>query len=170
MKNDSSTVRVNVGADDYTDSNGAVWESDRAYTPGAWGCRNIADTDILSTTDPIRDTDDPELFRHIRFGEEMTYRFDVPPGKYTVRLLFAEIYWESDTAECQDIYVQGKRIMKDFNIFDDAGHDTVFEKKTAARATDGAIEIKLVGRSLPMHSGARVSAIEIHPEGTTNEH
>ncbi|RKY73902.1 MAG: hypothetical protein DRQ14_03275, partial [Candidatus Latescibacterota bacterium] len=106
---------------------------------------------------------DPELFRSVRMGEEMVYRFDLPDGEYEVRILFAEIYWETGSAEQQDVYIQGKRVLRAFNIFDEAGHDTALVKTFRTKVADGKLEIRFVGRSLPMHSGARACAIEILP-------
>jgi len=93
----------------------------------------------------------------------MVYRFDVPNGDYEVGILFAEIYWETGSAEQQDVYIQGRRVLRAFNIFDEAGHDVALVKKFRTKVTDGKLEVRFVGRSLPMHSGARACAIEIKP-------
>lgn len=164
--NRQTLVRVNVGGPQYLDYSGRLWAEDRAYYRGGWGCLNIADTDTLSTSHPIKGTADPALFQTVRMGEELKYRFDLPNGSYKVRLLFAEIYWESSAAEPQDIYVQGVRVLREFNIFDEAGHDAALIKEFQADVTKGYLEIRFVGRSLPMHSGARVCAIEIQPSAT----
>ena len=142
---------------------GQIWHADRAYAPGSWGCLNLPATDVLTTPHPIAHTDDPEPFQSIRMGEEMAYRFHVPNGTYEVALCFAEIYWETGSAEQQDVYLQGKRVLRAFNIFDDAGHDCALVKTFKTRLTQGALEIRFVGRSLPMHSGARACAIEVKP-------
>jgi len=156
-------VRVNVGGKEYKDKEGRIWQADKEYVKGSYGCLNLFQTDILVTSDPILDTLEPELFQTARIGENLFYRFDLPNGEYQVKLLFAEIYWESSSAEIQDIYIQGKRVLKNFNIFDEAGHDRALEKRFKVKVVEGYLEIKFVGRSLPMHSGARVNAIEIKP-------
>lgn len=158
-----TAIRVNVGGDEYTDSSGQRWEADRAYAPGSWGCMSLHSTDILKTTDNIDGTDDPPLFQTMRVGEELIYRFHLPGGSYRVNLLFAEIYWDSPEAERQDVYIQGERVLRDFNIFDEAGHDRALLKSFRSSLSKGELEIKFVGRSLPMHSGARINAIEIIP-------
>ena len=121
----------------------------------------MATTDILSTQDEIDGTGDDPLFRSIRVGEAFRYRFDVDPGEYLLRILFAEIYWESGDAEMQDVYVNGKRVIRDFNIFDEVGHDRALAKEFKVKVQDAGLEIEFVGRSLPMHSGARACAIEV---------
>ncbi|MFQ6040182.1 MAG: malectin domain-containing carbohydrate-binding protein, partial [Candidatus Poribacteria bacterium] len=49
------------------------------------------------------------------------YNWTDPNGKYLVRILFAEIYWESSDAEEEDVYIQGDKVLSHFNIFDEAG-------------------------------------------------
>jgi len=78
-----------------------------------------------------------------------------------VRILFAEIYWETGSAEQQNVYVQGKRVLRAFNIFDETGHDAALAKRFKTKVTEGKLEVRFVGRSLPMHSGARACAIEV---------
>ena len=157
------TVRVNVGGPRYKDKEGRVWDGDKGYHKGTWGCVNLPVTDTMKTADSIRGTDNPLLFQTIRVGEEIVYRFDVPNGVYRVRMLFAEIYWESSDAEQQDVYVQGKKVLRGFNIFDEAGHDAAIEKLFTAKVTGGCLEMRFVGVSLPMHSGARACGIEVEP-------
>ena len=161
MHPNSIAVRVNVGGPSYTDQEGRSWEADRGYHRGGWGCLSMATTDVLTTADPIEGTEDPLLFQAVRMGEEMRYRFDLPDGQYRVRLLFAEIYWESSDAEQQDVYLQGKKVLRGFNIFDEVGHDAGLEKTFRIEVTQGVLEIRFVGVSLPMHSGARVCGIDL---------
>ena len=157
----SPHIRVNLGGGEYRDSMGEIWHADKAYTPGSWGCLNLPQTDVLTTTDSISNTQDSKLFQSVRMGEEMVYRFDVPNGDYEVGIFFAEIYWETGSAEQQDVYIQGKRVLRAFNIFDEAGHDVALVKRFKTKVTDEKLEVRFVGRSLPMHSGARACAIEI---------
>jgi len=156
-----SSIKINVGGQEYKDKEKKIWHADKEYIKGSWGCLNLPQTDILSTSDSIVNTPDMELFQTIRMGEEVAYKFDVPNGDYIVRLLFAEIYWETGSAEQQDVYIQGKRVLKNFNIYDEAGHDKALEKIFKTEVNQDLLEIKFIGRSLPMHSGARVCAIEV---------
>ena len=158
-----TTVRLNVGGPEYRDHAGRLWEADKAYHRGSWGCLDMATTDILSTMEPIDGTEDSLLFQTIRVGEEMRYRFDLPNGTYRVRILFAEIYWESSDAEQQEVYIQNRKALRDFNIFDEAGHDVAIEKNFTSKVTSGSLEIRFVGLSLPMHSGARACGIVVEP-------
>jgi len=154
-------IRINIGGPRYTDHNGNTWEEDKAYHSGSYGCLDMPTTDILKTTDDISNTDEQTLFQTMRMGEKMRYRFDLPNGKYRVRILFAETYWESSDAEAEDIYIQGEKVLSDFNIFDEAGHDTALCKDFVIQITEEQLEINFVGISLPMHSGARACALEV---------
>ena len=155
-------IRVNVGGKKYTDSKKRLWQGDKAYYPGGWGCANLPATDIMFTSDAISGTKDPTIFQTMRVGEEVIYKFDIPNGKYRINLLFAEIYWETNDAEMEDIYIQGRKALGNFNIFDEAGHDEALEKSYVVDVKKGRIELRFVGISLPMHAGARVCGIEIN--------
>jgi len=155
------TIRINLCGPRYVDSNDNVWEEDRAYHSGSYGCLDMPTTDILKTTDDISGTNDQTLFQTMRMGEKMRYRFDLPNGKYRVRILFAEIYWESSDAEEEDVYIQGDKVLSHFNIFDEAGHDTALCKEFVTQVTEERLEINFVGISLPMHAGARACALEV---------
>jgi len=154
-------IRVNVGGPEVTDWTGKTWSADREYVGGSWGCLDSATTDILTSRNTITCIEKIELFQSMRQGERLRYRFDVPNGRYHVRLLFAEFYWVSSDAEKQAVRVQGKAVLNQFNIFDDAGANTEFEKAATVRVTNGHLVVECVGQSLPMHSGARISAIEV---------
>lgn len=158
---EETTLRVNLGGPDYRDTQGHIWEADREYHPGSWGCQDAAITDIFSTKDDISGTKDAPLYQSIRVGEEMRYRFDLPDGQYRVRILFAEIYWESTDAERQDVYIQGRKVLRNFSMFDKVGHDAALTKSFKVEVTQGHLDIRFVGLSLPMHSGARACAIEV---------
>lgn len=162
-KSKISPIRVNVGGERYKDTLGHIWAADRAYHAGAWGCLDMATTDTLTTSDTISRTSDDRLYQCVRVGEELRYRFDVPNGTYRVRLLLCEIYWESSDAERQDVFIQDKKVVTNFSMFDEVGHDTAMEKQFTAQVSSGHLDIRFVGLSLPMHSGARVCAIEVEP-------
>ncbi|MHC4562840.1 MAG: sulfatase-like hydrolase/transferase [Planctomycetota bacterium] len=154
-------IRVNVGGPEVTDWSGKTWRSDRDYVAGSWGCLDAPVTDILTTTEAIACVEDERIHQSMRQGERLRYRFDLPNGTYKVRLLFTEIYWCSSDAEKQAVRVQGKTVLDHFNIFDDAGANTEYDTTVTAKVTHGHLDIHCVGQSLPMHSGARISAIEI---------
>ncbi len=158
---ENAVIRLNIGGLKYIDHKNDIWEEDRAYRAGFYGCLDMPTTDVLKTQDAISGTKDAALFQTMRVGERMRYRFSLPNGKYCVRILFAETYWESSDAEEEDVYIQGEKVLSHFNIFDEVGHDAVLEKVFVSQVTDGSLEIIFVGISLPMHAGARACAIEV---------
>ncbi len=161
LKADTFEIRVNVGGPELVDWSGKTWSGDHEYVAGSWGCLDSATTDILTSTEDVACIEKIELFQSMRQGERLRYRFDVPNGRYHVRLLFAETYWTSSDAEKQQVRVQGKPVLNHFNIFDDAGANTEYEKVVTVDVTRGKLEVECIGQSLPMHNGARISAIEV---------
>ncbi len=55
----------------------------------------------------------------------------------------------------------GPRAAGPFLVFDEVGHDRALEEAFTTEVTDGELTIDFVGLSLPMHSGARVCALEV---------
>ncbi len=159
----TTEIRVNLGGGRYEAHDGSIWEADRAYTGGGWGCLNMASTDVLTTGDEIARTADASLYQLMRVGEAFSYRFDVEPGDYLVRIHFAEIYWESPDAEAEDVYLNDRRVIKSYNIYDEAGHDSAVCREFKLSVGKGPLEVRFEGRSLPMHSGARACALEVLP-------
>ncbi len=165
--NGDGVIRVNVGGKQLTSWGGTVWQADRDYVEGGWGCLDTGTTGIQTTADDVANSDNVAVFNTMRVGERLRYRFDLPNGTYRVRLLFAEIYWTTSDAEQQQVRVQGKAVLSHFNIFDQTGHDAAYEKVVKAKVTSGRLDIECIGQSLPMHSGARISAIEVRALGRT---
>lgn len=81
-------LAVNVGSDcDFlSDVTGLSWLADRPYTPGGWG--HIDGTPASSTSEIFNTCDGP-LYQ-TRLDSVTAYRFDCPPGRYEVEMLFAD--------------------------------------------------------------------------------
>jgi hypothetical protein len=161
MVDNLSSIRINLGGPRYLSSEGSIWHADKAYSRKHCGCLELGSTDVLTTSDIIVGTEDAPILQTVRMGEMFRYRFDLNPGKYMVCIFFAEIYWESSEAEHQDIYLNNRCVLSNYNIFDEVGHDVATEKKFFIKIRRDLLTIKFKGRSLPMHSGARASAIEV---------
>ncbi len=145
-------VRINCGATEkLTDSDGNVWLPDEGFTDG--NPYEVEDA-------PITNTKDPEIYRTERYSM-MAYRFGVPNGKYTVRLLFAEVY--SGIAGPGDrvfsFNVQGHEF-KDFDIWVKAGGlDKAYSQSVDVDVTNGVLNIKFT----PIAENPKVNGIEILP-------
>lgn len=82
----------------------------------------------------VTGTEDPELFRWQRYGN-FTYRFPVPPGKYRLRLLFGETFFGPHNrgkggpgSRIFNVYCSGTALLRNFEIFKEAGEDRGIEK------------------------------------------
>jgi hypothetical protein len=117
-------IRIFTRNANFTDHTGSLWELDRYYTGG----RQISDGEIVTGTE------DPELFLSQRYGN-FSYRFPVPPGKYTLRLLFAETFFGPHNrgkggpgSRIFNVLCGGATLLHHFEIFKEAGERRAIEK------------------------------------------
>ncbi|HUA67788.1 MAG TPA: malectin [Candidatus Saccharimonadales bacterium] len=146
-------VRINCGATEkLTDSEGHVWLPDEGYADG-----NPYEVDDAQVTN----TKDPEIFRTERYSMA-SYRFGVPNGKYTVKLLFAEVY-SGITGPGDRVFsfdVQGHEF-RDFDIWVKAGGpDKAYVQSVDVDVTNGVLEITFA----PDVQNPKICGIEILPQ------
>lgn len=145
-------VRINCGATDKrTDSEGNVWLADEGFTDG--NPYQVDDTRIANTKDP-------EIYRSERYSMA-AYRLGVPNGKYTVKLLFAEVY--SGIGGPGDrvfsFNVQGREF-KNFDIWVKAGGpDKACMQSADVDVTNGVLNITFT----PKVENPKINGIEILP-------
>ena len=147
------TRNVNV-----TDHDGHLWGLDRYYTAG----RQISDGEIATGTP------DPELFLWQRYGN-FSYRFPVPPGKYALRLLFAETFFGPNNrgkggpgSRLFNVYSGGVPLLRNFEIFKEAGERHAIEKVFHGLVPNpqGRIDVSFE----PVVQYAAVNALELTAE------
>ncbi|CAA2993008.1 probable LRR receptor-like serine threonine-kinase At1g56140 [Olea europaea subsp. europaea] len=105
-----------------------------------------------SSSSQFTNTLDSELFQTARIsaGSLRYYGLGLENGNYTVRLQFAEIEilgtrtWRSLGKRVFDVYVQGKRELKDFDILREAGG-------TALRAVVKELQVQVSENYLEIH-------------------
>jgi hypothetical protein len=137
-------IRVDCGAGaEYTDKNSVKWAADQSYSAARkWGYQPGSIAGNFGSH-PIDALD--ALYGTERWG--MTdYRFDVPEGKYTVRLHFAEIYdlINAPGVRVFNVTLQGKPALEKFDITKAAGgfgKVVVKEFKDVVVAADGKLMI-----------------------------
>ncbi|NLH15062.1 MAG: hypothetical protein GX455_00650, partial [Phycisphaerae bacterium] len=116
-------IRVACGAyQPYTDKNGNVWLPDEVKAPGASLTPPDGSTVERAEEFEVPNVAFPEIFRTERYSMS-AYEFNLPNGKYTVRLHFAECF-TGITGPGERVYsfvVQGQKPEKDFDIFKEAG-------------------------------------------------
>jgi len=110
-------VRIVTRNANTIDHNGQLWGIDRYFLGG----KQHSDDELVTGTE------DPELFRWQRYGN-FSYRFPVPPGKYKLRLLFAETYFGPNSrgnggigSRVFNVYSSGTTLLRDFDVFKAAG-------------------------------------------------
>jgi hypothetical protein len=116
-------LRVDAGAtSSYTDKAGNVWLPDKYYSKG--GGYGFLDGDTVDrwTTTKIDGTADPRIYQTERYGMS-GFVAEVPAGKYTVRLHFAETYEDIavDGPRVFDVKIQGVQVAQDFDVAKAAG-------------------------------------------------
>jgi beta-galactosidase len=175
LKGHHYLYRVNCGGDDFTDSYSNIWNADVQWKgDNSWGSLNWTDDfDNLPsfyasqrcTSDPVSGTAAWYLFQSFRYGmNRLRYRFPVPDGKYAVELYFIEPWYGTGGGmDCTgwrqfDVAINNKTVIKNLDIWKEAGHDHAFKKTIDADVTGGQLEL-----SFPdVESGqAVISAIAI---------
>ncbi|MGP7796866.1 malectin domain-containing carbohydrate-binding protein [Sphingomonas sp. CLY1604] len=149
--------RVNAGGPALTDAAGQHWAADRHWTQGArWGWTSWADAypeldpalgSRRKTFDAIAGTDSPALFQTYRYGREaLRYRFTVPKGRYRVELYFVEPWYGRAGIDARgwrrfDVAIDGRTVLRDLDIFAEAGFDTALRKVVSVTSTGGEMEV-----------------------------
>jgi beta-galactosidase len=150
--------RVNCGGADYTDSYGKLWMADRHLADkNHWGSTSWSDAfaemppyfaSQRQTYDPVAGTVDWPLFQQFRYGRsELQFYFPVPNGTYRVELYFMEP-WIGKAGGVYgkgwrlfDVAINDQTVLKDVDLWKEAGHDRVIKKVVEATVHNGMIRI-----------------------------
>jgi hypothetical protein len=146
--------RVNCGGSNYTDVHGNVWTADRDLQTGAWGSVSFADApgpryaSQHRVHDPIAGTRDPELHQTFRYGrEKLSYHFPLANGSYEVELHFIEPWYGTGGGmDCTgwrifDVACNGRTVLRDLDVWKEAGHDRALKKAIPVTVTGSSLEI-----------------------------
>lgn len=141
--------RVNcAAAEPYKDSAGNEWLADQEFAEGAkWGAINGMTVDRRPEgLSEIEGTDDDVIYLTERYSM-LGYRFEVPNGKYLVRLHFAETY-EGITGEGMRLFsveAEGKTVLKDLDVYKEAeGRNKAIARSFLVEVSDGVLDIAFV--------------------------
>ncbi|WP_419699488.1 malectin domain-containing carbohydrate-binding protein [Mucilaginibacter sp. NFX135] len=167
--------RLNCGGSDYTDSYGNKWTADRhqgnKQQPGS-----ISWTDDYPgmpsffasqqrTFDRIGGTADGELFQTFRYGlDKLKFNFPVPDGDYRIELYFTEPWYGTGGGmDCSgwrlfDVAVNDKTMIRNLDIWKEAGYDKALKKSITAHVTGGMLTISFPNEAA---GEAIISAIAI---------
>ncbi|KAJ9556224.1 hypothetical protein OSB04_010838 [Centaurea solstitialis] len=164
-----SGFAIKCGGSEMRSANGILFENENRTTLGPasfylvqdkWGVSNggiTIDNEnpsfIQSTTVEVNNTRYPELFRTSRKSPSSLryYGLGLKNGPYTVSLYFAETVfnqnrntWQGHAKRLFDIYIQGNRRQKDFDISQEAGGvGRALIKDFNVNVTQGFLEIHL---------------------------
>ncbi|MEW6236152.1 MAG: malectin domain-containing carbohydrate-binding protein [Candidatus Omnitrophota bacterium] len=157
-------IRVACGADQpYTDKDGNLWLPDEVKAPGA----SLEPPDGMTIERDeqfeVPNVAFPQIFRTERYSMS-AYEFNLPNGKYTVRLHFAETY-TGITGIGERVYsfaVQGQKPEKDFDIFKEADgpYKAIQREYKGVEVTDGKLRITFT----PDIQNPAINGIEIFAE------
>ena len=157
-------IRVDCGAEQpYTDKDGNLWLPDEVKAPGA----SLAPPDgmIIGRYElyEVPDVAFPEIFRRERYSMS-AYEFNLPNGKYTVRLHFAETF-KGIYGEGERVYsfaVQGQKPEKDFDIYKEAdgAYKAIQREYKGVEETDDKLRITFT----PNVENPAIKGIEIFSE------
>jgi hypothetical protein len=110
------------------------------------------------------------VYQSERYGQDFAYRFAVPTdGKYHVRLHFAEVFDDGAARRIENIELNGKPVLTNFDIFVAAGgmnKALVKEFHDVAPDSEGNIVIRISSPPTSPDRNAKISGIEVLPEGT----
>jgi len=140
-------IRVDCGASaEYTDEAGNKWLADQEWAEGKkWGA--VGGGVVARRLSRIEGTQAPGVFLTERYG--MTgYRFELPKGRYTVRLHFAETYGAIRGAGQRvfTVKIQGKPVFENVDPFKDGGGFArpVVKEAKGIEVADGNLAIEFV--------------------------
>jgi len=142
--------RIIASREDYKDKAGLDWSWDVGYSGG----------ETNRSWNGISGTGDPELFQHERTGKDFSYSLPVLPGKYQVRLKFAETAVKNKGERVFDVLINGQKALTGFDILQEAGGPNMALEKTfrdVAPDAQGQITFRFVASA----GAAKVCAIEI---------
>ncbi|WP_428232439.1 malectin domain-containing carbohydrate-binding protein [Flavobacterium sp.] len=150
--------RINCGGTEMTDSSGNTWLADTHKSgQNTWGSLSWTDkfeklpdfyASQRSTFDPISGTKDQALFQSFRYGvDKLSYEFPAPDGEYLVELYFTEPWYGTGGGlDCKgwrlfDVAINDNVVLKDFDIWSEAGHDKALKKTFVIKCKNGKITI-----------------------------
>jgi hypothetical protein len=157
-------LRVNAGATEaYTDKAGNVWQPEKAYQKGG-GFGFVEGLTVDRGADvKIADTNDPRIYQTEHYS--MTgFVAEVPNGKYTVRLHFAETYPEiaTDGPRVFDVTIQGKSVLPGLDVSKAAGavQKPLVKEFKGIEVADGTLKIEFAAKQ----QNSEINGIEVLAE------
>ncbi|MGC4102916.1 malectin domain-containing carbohydrate-binding protein [Ferruginibacter sp.] len=166
--------RLNCGGGIYFDEHGNQWWPDIENLQ-SWGNdfpevpKNFANQRRVFT--PVKGTKDWKLFQSFRYGKKLRYNFKVKNGDYLVELYFIEpwlgVGGTVDAAGMRlfDVTINNKVVIKDLDIWHEAGNNTVLKKTVEVQVKDGILNIDFPPGKAGESLISAIAIAEINHEG-----
>lgn len=147
------TIRQGTGKADYKDPVGNVWKADSGFSGGY----QVSDV----TRDDVKGTDADPLYQNEHWGMT-SWSAKVPNGTYKVTLKMAETYFNAKNVRVFSVSAEGSGIVKDLDIFAEAGKNNRLDKQFVVKVSDGQLDLGFTAT----RNNAKVDAILVQPGGT----
>jgi hypothetical protein len=152
-------IRLVARENSFTDRAGQMWSPDCYFLRGRFATHKS----------PVENTPDPDLYTAERYGN-FDYAIPVASGKYGVTLRFAETFFGEANggsggigSRIFDVYCNGLALLRNFDIFKEAGGANRALDKTFHGLVPNA-QSMLVLSFVPIENYAEVNAIEVVDE------
>lgn len=150
--------RINCGGPSFVDGQDKVWMEDmqkaKKIPTGSLSWTNDFPgmppyfASQRRTNDPISGTKDWKLFQDFRYGrDKLKYEFKLPDGEYLVELYFIEPWFGTGGGlDCAgwrlfDVAFNDKTVLKNLDIWKEAGHDAALKKSIITTVKGGKLVI-----------------------------
>lgn len=110
-----------------TDCSGKIWLKDTPYSFGSFGYSG-GTTGVVANTISGICAGAQSLYQRERYstsGSGFYYEFDGPEGMYQITLLEAETYWNGAGKREFNVFIQGKQVLTNFDIYATAGGQNI---------------------------------------------
>jgi len=132
------------------------YQSDNGYTGGTT-YNTTATIDTSGVTDPAPQS----VYQNVRYGNTFSYTIPTsnPDANYSVRLDFAEPYWNAAGQRLFNVAINGTEVLNNFDVYQEAGgqNKAVSETFTTTSDSNGLIKIDFT----TVTDNAMVSGIQI---------
>jgi beta-galactosidase len=134
VRSRAGLIAVNAGGSAQVIGDGdVVWEADRPYTPGSWGYTEGTPTETHHRM--INSEEDP-LLQTAR-ANAGSYRFDVPDGRYEIRLRFVDFENGAAGARVLDVSVNDVSVVQALDLAASPGRWMALERAVEVQAAGG---------------------------------
>jgi hypothetical protein len=140
----NETIRIDCGSQkDFRAPDGSVWSRDR-FRLGS--NRPWKGADQTRWGWAVAKTDLAPLYRTQRWfvprcGQTSAYRIPLPPGRWRVRLHFAEMYFNRPGIRVFDVSIEGRKVLESYDACTAAGFATADVRSFDTDVTDGLLEV-----------------------------